>query len=80
MQNANIIHGISSLLVITAVCAHIYLGTAGSEGAFEGMVSGEVDEGWAKQHHSLWYDEVKNQGGAVEREGGAPDRSATASA
>jgi formate dehydrogenase subunit gamma len=70
MQNANIIHGVSSLLVITAVCAHIYLGTAGSEGAFEGMVSGEVDEGWAKQHHSLWYDEVKNQGGV----GGAARR------
>lgn len=80
MQNANVIHGISSLLVITAVCAHIYLGTLGSEGAFEGMVSGEVDEGWAKQHHNVWYDEVKAQGGAAEREGGAPDRSAPVSA
>lgn len=79
MQNANVVHGISSLLVITAVCAHIYLGTAGSEGAFEGMVTGEVDEGWAKQHHNLWYEEVK-QGGGVEPERGAPDRSATASA
>lgn len=79
MQNANILHGISSLLVITAVCAHIYLGTAGSEGALEGMVSGEVDEGWAHQHHNLWLEEVK-QGGNVAREGDAPDRSATASA
>ena len=79
MQNANIIHGVSSLLVIAAVCAHIYLGTLGSEGAFEGMVTGEVDEGWAKQHHNLWYEEVK-QGGGVAREGDAPDRSATASA
>jgi formate dehydrogenase subunit gamma len=23
------------------------------------MVSGEVDEAFAKQHHNLWYDEVK---------------------
>lgn len=79
MQNANILHGISSLIVISAVCAHIYLGTLGSEGALEGMITGEVDEGWAEQHHNLWLEEVK-QGGGVAREGDAPDRSATASA
>jgi len=80
MQLANIVHGISALLVITAVVAHIYLGTLGSEGALEGMVSGEVDEGWAKQHHNLWLEEVKKQGGAPAREGSAPGTSATASA
>jgi len=80
MQVANIFHGVTSLVVITAVCAHIYLGTLGSEGALEGMVSGEVDEGWAKQHHNLWLDEVKKQGGAPAGEGSASDRSATASA
>lgn len=80
MQTANVIHGISSLVVIAAVCAHIYLGTAGSEGAFEGMVSGEVDEGWAKQHHNLWYEEVKKQGAQAGRSTDAPDRSAPASA
>ncbi|MDH5277318.1 MAG: formate dehydrogenase subunit gamma, partial [Gammaproteobacteria bacterium] len=80
MQNANIIHGISSLIVIAAVFAHIYLGTLGSEGAFEGMWKGEVDEGWAKQHHNLWLDEVKKQGTAPARKGDAPGTSATASA
>jgi formate dehydrogenase subunit gamma len=80
MQNANIIHGISSVIVITAVFAHIYLGTLGSEGAFEGMWKGEVDEGWAKQHHNLWLDEVKKQGTAPARKGDAPGTSATASA
>ena len=80
MQNANVVHGISSLVVITAVLAHIYLGTLGSEGAFEGMISGEVDEGWAKQHHDVWLEEVKKQGGAPAQEGGAPGTSATASA
>jgi len=80
MQNANVIHGISSLVVITAVIAHIYLGTLGSEGALEGMVSGEVDEGWAKQHHNLWLEEVKKQGGAPASEGSASGRSAPASA
>jgi formate dehydrogenase subunit gamma len=59
MQTANIVHGVSSLIVITFVCLHIYLGTLGSEGAFEGMVTGEVDEGWAHQHHSVWLEEVQ---------------------
>jgi formate dehydrogenase subunit gamma len=80
MQYANIFHGASSLILITAVCAHMYLGTLGSEGAFEGMVSGEVDEGWAKQHHNLWLEEVKKQGGAPAGEGSAAGKSAAASA
>lgn len=79
MQNANVIHGISSLVVITAVFAHIYLGTLGSEGALEGMVSGEVDEGWAKQHHSVWLEEVKTGGDTRASEVKASGRSATAS-
>lgn len=31
------------------------------EGALEGMVTGEVDETWAKEHHDLWYEEVKSK-------------------
>jgi formate dehydrogenase subunit gamma len=61
MQTANIVHGITALILVTFVCLHIYLGTLGSEGAFEGMVTGEVDEGWAHQHHSVWYDEVQHE-------------------
>jgi len=60
MQNANIVHGVSALVLTTAVIAHIYLGTFGSEGALEGMITGEVDEGWARQHHSVWLDEVQH--------------------
>jgi formate dehydrogenase subunit gamma len=33
------------------------MGTLGMEGAFEGMVSGDVDVNWAKVHHPLWYDD-----------------------
>ena len=60
MQNANIVHGVSALVLTTAVMPHIYLGTLGSEGALEGMISGEVDEGWARQHHGVWLDEVQH--------------------
>lgn len=80
MQTANIFHNVASLIVIAFVCLHIYLGTAGSEGAFEGMVSGEVDEGWAKQHHSVWLEELKKQGGAPASAGKAPGTSAASSA
>jgi formate dehydrogenase subunit gamma len=38
---------------------HIYLGTLGTEGALQGMRTGYVDETWAKEHHELWYEDVK---------------------
>ena len=61
MQTANIVHGVTSLILVTFVCLHIYLGTLGSEGAFEGMTTGYVDEGWAHQHHSVWLEEVEQE-------------------
>ncbi len=72
MQLANSIHGITSLICIAFICLHIYLATLGSEGSLEGMVTGYVDEQYAKNHHPLWYDEVKNAQGPVESAGGAP--------
>jgi formate dehydrogenase subunit gamma len=30
------------------------------------MRYGTVDEEWARQHHELWYDEVKDGGGPAE--------------
>jgi formate dehydrogenase subunit gamma len=40
------------------------MGTIGTEGAFEGMVTGDVDVNWGKSHHSLWYKEVMGGSGA----------------
>ena len=79
MQLANIIHGISSLALIAGSIGHIYLGTIGNEGTLEGMITGEVDEGWAKQHHGLWFDEVKGEapsisGGAARPSPAAPEK------
>jgi len=61
MEVANIVHSVSSLVMIAFVFLHIYLATIGSEGAFEAMISGEVDENWAKKHHDVWFDEIKDQ-------------------
>ncbi len=64
MQLANVVHDVSALVCCVFALMHIYLGTIGSEGALEAMVSGEVDEQYAKNHHPLWYDEVmKGKGG-----------------
>jgi formate dehydrogenase subunit gamma len=72
MQNANVVHGISAGILSAFVCLHIYLGTLGSEGAFEGMITGEVDEGWARQHHPVWLDEIEADGEAAGRSEPAP--------
>ena len=62
MQLAHLIHTIASLIWIALMLGHIYLGAWGVEGALEGMTTGRVDENWAKQHHSLWYEEASQQG------------------
>lgn len=62
MQTANVIHGIASMIWIAVFFGHVYIGTLGTEGAFEGMATGKVDTRWAKQHHDLWYQDVISKG------------------
>jgi formate dehydrogenase subunit gamma len=38
---------------------HIYIGTIGMQGAYQGMRTGYVDETWAREHHEYWYDDIK---------------------
>ena len=59
MQQANVVHSIAALLFIAASFGHIYIGTLGMEGAYGGMRYGYVDEEWARQHHALWYEDMK---------------------
>ena len=66
MQFATAWHGIVGLFLICVIIGHIYIGTVGMEGAFDAMGSGEVDENWAKEHHSIWAEEA-----IAERDGGA---------
>ncbi|MGJ7456947.1 formate dehydrogenase subunit gamma [Halomonas sp. MA07-2] len=61
MQWANIIHAVGALGLTAVALGHIYIGTIGSEGSLEGMTTGYVDVTWAKDHHNLWYEEVKDQ-------------------
>ena len=59
MQIAQIVHSIVGVLFIAVMLAHIYIGTIGMEGAYQAMKTGHVDETWAKEHHAIWYNEVK---------------------
>jgi formate dehydrogenase subunit gamma len=54
MQIAQIVHSVIAVLFVAVIIAHIYIGTLGTEGAFEAMGTGEVDLNWAEEHHDLW--------------------------
>jgi formate dehydrogenase subunit gamma len=66
MQTAQMVHGVIGVLYVAVMIAHIYIGTIGMEGAFEGMGSGEVDVNWAKQHHRLWLEQEQARTGPNE--------------
>ena len=59
MQIANMIHGVATVLMMAMFMGHIYMGTIGMQGAFSAMREGYVDETWAKEHHELWYNDIK---------------------
>ncbi len=70
-QLAQLWHAVMALIVTAVIIAHIYIGTLGMEGAFDAMSTGQVDENWAHEHHSLWIAEVgmEPQSGAQQRGG-----------
>jgi formate dehydrogenase subunit gamma len=59
MQIAHMVHGVSTVLMMVMFMGHIYLGTIGMKGAYQGMKTGYVDEAWAREHHELWHDDIK---------------------
>lgn len=59
MQVTHMVHIVCALWMIALICGHIYMGTLGVPGAYEGMKNGYVPEGWAQEHHALWLDDVK---------------------
>jgi formate dehydrogenase subunit gamma len=70
MQQAHIVHSVAAVLVIALGLGHIYMGTIGVEGAYRNMADGVTDEAWAKEHHELWYNDLKRgpksaHGGAI---------------
>ena len=60
MQLANLVHLTGSVMFMLGALGHIYMGTLGMAGALDAMKTGVVDEAWAKEHHEIWYDDVKS--------------------
>ena len=69
MQIAQIVHAVIAVLFVAVILAHIYIGTLGMEGAFEGMGGGTVDLNWAKEHHALWFEKEMARSAANETHG-----------
>ena len=63
MQLAQVWHAIMGLFLTMVIIAHIYIGTIGMEGAFDAMGSGNVDENWAREHHSVWVRDLERERG-----------------
>jgi formate dehydrogenase subunit gamma len=59
MQLANQVHFIAALVFMIGACGHIYMGTLGMAGAYDAMRQGTVDEAWAKEHHEVWFNDIK---------------------
>jgi formate dehydrogenase subunit gamma len=59
MQIAHMIHAVAAVLMMAMFIGHIYMGTIGTRGAYRAMRTGYVSEGWAREHHALWLDDVK---------------------
>jgi len=72
MIQANILHAIAGIAVMILAVGHIYMGTIGVEGAYGSMRYGYVDEAWAKEHHQLWYEDVKSGKVKAETAKGVP--------
>lgn len=54
MQWAQYVHSLTAVVMVAVILGHIYIGSLGMEGAYDAMGRGEVDLGWAREHHSVW--------------------------
>jgi formate dehydrogenase subunit gamma len=80
MQVAHMIHASAAVLMMALFMGHIYLGTIGMKGAYKAMKTGYVDETWAREHHELWYDDIKAGKIPAQRTSGPVDAASAAEA
>ncbi len=60
MQIANMVHGVPSLLMMAMFIGHIYIGTIGMKGAYNGDAHRLRRRGLgARNTTSSWYDDIK---------------------
>lgn len=66
LQQASSVHVVAGVVWTAIALGHIYIGTAGTEGAYEGMSTGYVSEEWARQHHDIWFDKMQQEDRVLE--------------
>ena len=59
MQVAHMLHLAGACIMLFMIIGHVYMGTIGTRGALTAMRTGWVDDDWAREHHELWYNDVK---------------------
>lgn len=66
MELALLVHGVAALALIAVALGHIYIGTYGTVGTINSMITGYVDLNWARSHHDRWAKECEDQGKVLE--------------
>ncbi|MBR9728159.1 formate dehydrogenase subunit gamma [Shewanella intestini] len=56
------IHITATIIISAFAVVHFFMATVMSEGSMSNMTTGYCDENWAKQHHNVWYKELKDAG------------------
>ena len=59
MQVAHMVHAVAAIWMMALIAGHIYMGTVGVRGAYNGMKTGYVSDSWAREHHELWYEDIE---------------------
>jgi formate dehydrogenase subunit gamma len=54
LELSHVIHVIAAIVLIAISIGHMYMGSVGTEGTAEGMVTGYVDINWVEAHHDRW--------------------------
>ncbi|WP_298232015.1 formate dehydrogenase subunit gamma [uncultured Azohydromonas sp.] len=71
MHWAHMLHAASTILIMCLFMGHIYMGSIGVKGAYRAMRTGYVSEDWAREHHELWFNDVKAGKIPAQRSAGA---------
>ena len=62
MALSHVVHVFGAILLIAVSIGHMYMGSIGTEGSAEGMISGYVDINWAEAHHDRWAKDCHENG------------------
>ena len=62
MALSHVVHVFGAILLIAISIGHMYMGSIGTEGSAEGMISGYVDINWAEAHHDRWAKSCRENG------------------